>query len=133
MAITDNDKELTSNEHAGHPSPFVSSKQIVITDADRALAALFEAIASAGRTIDGRAFNRFCCLAEEAARAFGSRRDIVGRALVERTSAIDLAAALVECADELHREGCFLEGFAVEGIEGRLVESLLGSGPASEG
>ena len=127
MSTAEHGAELTPSE--GHSGPFDSSKQIVIADAGKALAALFEAIVSVGRTIGGARFAHLCRLAEDTARAFGVRRDTVGTAFVDRDTAIDLAARLVECADELSRRGCFLEAFAVEGIEGRLIESLLGSGP----
>jgi hypothetical protein len=45
------------------------------------------------------------------------------------SAALDVAAALVELADRLHRAGHVIEAFALEGIEGRLIEALVGAGP----
>lgn len=115
------------------PGPFVRSGEIVVADADRSLAALFEAIVRAAPAVDDTKLLRLGRLAEAVAQAFGARRDRVGRALVPRDAAIDVAAELVECADELVRSGCVLEAFAFEGIEGRIIESLVGSGTDATG
>ena len=114
----------------GRQSPFAPATELHLVDADRALAALFEAIAKVGLGAGAAAAIRLRVLAGCAVEALGARRDSHGRALVGRLSAIDLAAEMLECADEVARAGFVLEAFALEGIEGRLIESLLGSGPA---
>ena len=47
--------------------------------------------------------------------------------------ALDLAAELLECAEHLGAAGRFVAAFALEGIEGRLLEGLLGAGPLDDG
>jgi hypothetical protein len=46
-----------------------------------------------------------------------------------RSAALDFAAELVELSEQLHRCGHVVEAFALEGIEARVVEALLGGGP----
>lgn len=47
---------------------------------------------------------------------------------LDRAEALDLAAELVELADRLHCSGHVVEAFALEGVEGRLLEALVGAG-----
>jgi hypothetical protein len=42
---------------------------------------------------------------------------------------LDLAADLLDASRLLRSVGLLVEAFALEGIEGRLLESLLGAGP----
>jgi hypothetical protein len=48
---------------------------------------------------------------------------------VGRAQALDLAAVLLELADALRAAGMVLEGLALEGLQARVLESLVGSGP----
>lgn len=45
-----------------------------------------------------------------------------------RSELFDLAATLLEVADDLARRGRHLEAFALEGVQGRLMEEIVGSG-----
>jgi hypothetical protein len=46
-----------------------------------------------------------------------------------KEAVLDLAAELLPIADRLMSDQRSLEAFAVEGVQGRLVEALVGSGP----
>jgi hypothetical protein len=48
---------------------------------------------------------------------------------VELDAVLDLAAELLEAADELLAAGLDLEALALEGVSGRLTERLVGCGP----
>jgi hypothetical protein len=56
------------------------------------------------------------------------RRRLAPGALCPKEAALDLAAELLSIADRLMSDHRCLEGFAVEGVQGRLVEALVGSG-----
>lgn len=61
-----------------------------------------------------------------------TRHPSFGRnALVDlaKNDVLDAAADLLDVAGALHRRGLHCEAFALEGIEGRLIEALLGAGP----
>ncbi len=45
---------------------------------------------------------------------------------------LDAASELLEMAEVLHRLFMHSEAFALEGMEGRLIEALLGAGPIEE-
>ncbi|HVC26293.1 MAG TPA: hypothetical protein VND23_11090 [Acidimicrobiales bacterium] len=47
-----------------------------------------------------------------------------------RSDALDAAAELAEIAECLHRAGRVVDAFAIEGIEARIVEALVGAGAA---
>jgi hypothetical protein len=47
---------------------------------------------------------------------------------VGRERALDLAAGLLELADALRAAGMVLEGLALEGLQARLLEGLIGAG-----
>ncbi|MGH9171785.1 MAG: hypothetical protein ACRD0Z_13090 [Acidimicrobiales bacterium] len=46
---------------------------------------------------------------------------------------LDMAVALLQAAAELHRAGRHGAAMAVEGVEGRLLEALLGAGAVEPG
>jgi len=48
---------------------------------------------------------------------------------LEKERVLDVAADLLHVSRLLHDAGLLVEAFALEGIEGRLLESLLGAGP----
>lgn len=47
---------------------------------------------------------------------------------IPKDRVLDAASFLLEAASALHRAGRHAEAFAAEGIEGRLVEALIGAG-----
>ncbi len=69
-----------------------------------------------------------------AGRTLGRRRGArVAMTVVETDEGLDLAAGLLECADALAGQGRPVEAFALEGIEGRLLEALLDAGRVAGG
>ncbi len=48
---------------------------------------------------------------------------------LDKEGVLDLAADLLDASRLLRSVGLLVEAFALEGIEGRLLESLLGAGP----
>lgn len=69
----------------------------------------------------------------EAARVAGAgatfRRRLAPGEPVELDAVLDLAAELLEAADELLAAGLDLEALALEGVSGRLTERIVGCGP----
>jgi hypothetical protein len=51
--------------------------------------------------------------------------ECLAEVVLEREAALDIAAELLDVAGALSDAGCPLEAFALEGVEGRLLESLL--------
>jgi hypothetical protein len=47
---------------------------------------------------------------------------------IGRAQALDLAAGLLELADALRAAGMVLEGLALEGLQARVLEALIGAG-----
>ncbi len=45
---------------------------------------------------------------------------------------LDVAAGLLEASELLHRHGAVVDAFALEGIQGRLLEAAVGAGPLEE-
>ncbi|HUZ21017.1 MAG TPA: hypothetical protein VMU75_10660 [Acidimicrobiales bacterium] len=69
-------------------------------------------------------------LASVRARLAGSVRPSSGGAVeLERGRCLDLAAELADLAEALHRQGRVVEALALEGVEARLLDALVGAGP----
>jgi hypothetical protein len=51
-----------------------------------------------------------------------------GEAQPDRTELLDLAAELLEAADALAAAGQYVEALALEGVQGRVMELLVGAG-----
>lgn len=51
-----------------------------------------------------------------------------GVVVVPTEDLLDAAAALLDAAHLLHRHGATLPAFAVEGVQGRLLEAAVGAG-----
>jgi hypothetical protein len=67
---------------------------------------------------------------EAAASAFDSR--VIADMPCPKDAVLDLAAELLPIADCLMSDHRSLDAFAVEGVQGRLVEALVGSGNDSD-
>lgn len=51
-----------------------------------------------------------------------------GPVVLGKEAALDVAAGLLVAADALHATGRHLEAFALEGLQGRVMEAALGPG-----
>ena len=128
MAITD---ATGTTAGAGRPpSPFGATARFRRADA----ALMLEALAGIARGAPPPALAMRGALGrlERLAQASLGRAG-AGRGQVTEIGAgegLDLAAALLECADELAGSGCSVAALCLEGIEGRVLEALLGAGPA---
>jgi hypothetical protein len=127
VAITD---ATGTTAGAGRPrSPFAVTARFRHTDAALMLDALAGITRGAPPPAPGTrgALDRLERLAEVALGRAGAGPGEVTE--IGAGEGLDLAAELLECADELAGSGCSVAALCLEGIEGRLLEALLDAGP----
>jgi hypothetical protein len=127
VAITD---ATGTTAGAGRPrSPFAATARFRRPDAALMLDALAGITRGAPPPAPGTraALDRLERLAEVALGRAGAGPGEVTE--IGAGEGLDLAAELLECADELAGSGCSVAALCLEGIEGRLLEALLDAGP----
>lgn len=125
----------------GHARIFSSAAQLRPKDGERLVAALAMLAGfhrPGRRSAPGGSFRvELAAVATRAADTLGvaprAGREHNGRSgelvcSMPRSAALDLAAELLEIADRMHAAGHLLEAFALEGIEGLLLEALVAPG-----
>jgi len=119
----------------GHPSPFGSTVRLRRDDAARILGALSQVATVAGPAPGDGASPGIGHLLRLAQAALCQGETGAGddQVAMGASVALDLAAELLECAELLGAAERFVAAFALEGIEGRLLEALLGAGPFDDG
>jgi hypothetical protein len=115
-------------------SPFVAGARLRRADAERILAAvaLIAARVTGASGHEARlGLGRLDRLAKATLEQAG--RPTGATTVIGLGDGLDLAAGLLECADSLADVGWSVEAFALEGIEGRLLEALLDAGALADG
>ncbi|HEV8065806.1 MAG TPA: hypothetical protein VGP46_13275 [Acidimicrobiales bacterium] len=60
--------------------------------------------------------------------AGGPRGDVAGSVGLGKEELLDLAGDLLDASGMLHRGGCHVDAMALEGVEARLLEAIVGAG-----
>ncbi len=134
MTIFDPDRATAQRGPGRRRSVFVAGARLRRVDAQRILDAVG---LIAGRAASGHGYEtrqELGRLEDLARTTLGWVQSTTGRAkTIGVEDGLDLAAQLLECADALAGGGWSVEAFALEGIEGRLLEALLDAGPLASG